>query len=84
MLKDPNSQDVTQCNVQLESIAFAEVISYIEDVRASNANTSVFKLSEIIYLYVSQLSIIYPIPDRQRPHAFQRKITVQFTRSDCL
>jgi hypothetical protein len=60
----------SQFTFQSESFAFAEVISYIEDCRASNA---VYKLSDLIDIYISQLNCISPNPNKQRPHATRFK-----------
>lgn len=55
------------CHFNLESLALAEIISYIEEVKLSETIPCVFKLSELVKLYTENLSH-YDMPPSNKIH----------------
>src|SRR6218665_2530513 len=62
--------EVLQVRVNSESLAFANVVSYMEDVRQDESTPTVFRLSTLVDLYLEQLKL----------HGFQVENRVQSTR----
>ena len=59
--------------VNPESLAFANVVSYMEDVRQDENTRTVFKLSTLIDLYVEQLKL----------HGLRIESNPQDSKTDC-
>ena len=62
-------------SVNAESFALADIIAYMEEVRANECTPSVFKLSKLIELYMEQLKLHgVTVANRTHPTRFKERL----------